>query len=114
MFGQVNAGYIGTDDGGLTGSGFGADITPALAIYVHNGLALNFAVGGINFSTMDYSGLKQTNFGITFGQQISFGISKNFGGGCCKKGGHHTMGDSMRNDDMKKMSDDSDDDDGDE
>ncbi len=106
FFGHANASYLGQDMGGLTASGFGLEITPALAINVHNGLALNFGFGGINFSTMDFSGVTQTDFGITFGQQFNFGISKNFG--CKKKSGHHDSSDEMRHKNMKESSDEDD------
>ncbi|RYZ40379.1 MAG: hypothetical protein EOP49_29580, partial [Sphingobacteriales bacterium] len=54
MYNQLEAGYIGGAVGN-TGTnttsnfnGFRASLTPAIAVYVHDGLALNFGFGGIN------------------------------------------------------------------
>ncbi len=83
-------------------------ITPSLAINVHNGLALNFGIGGIGFRTVSYDIAPTTmsSFMFTFGQQVNIGISKNFG---CKSShhGHHEPGMEMRK--MKKHSSDDDD-----
>lgn len=91
-----------------TYNGFQATLTPALAINVHNGLALNFGIGGIGFRTVSYdkAPTTQSNFMFTFGQQINVGISKNFG---CRShhGGHHEPGMDTRK--MKKHSSDDDD-----
>lgn len=68
-------------------SGFGAGITPAIGIHVAKGFALNFSFGGLGFSTTswDKAPVTETNFGLTFGQQFNFGITKNFGCGGKKK-----------------------------
>jgi len=111
LFAHLNAGYMSqTVDfpvgGSLEVTGFGAQITPAIGVNVGKGLALNFGVGGLGFSSMDY-GATVTNFNLSFGQQFNIGISKNFG--CCKKGGHCAPGDDMRHKHMKDMKDDGDD-----
>lgn len=106
MYAHANASYLGQDFGGGTISGFGVNIVPAIGVHVHNGWALNFGFGGLDFTTFSQSGLTQTDVSVTIGQQFNFGISKNFG--CGKKGGHHDSGDSMRHKNMKDSSDDDD------
>jgi hypothetical protein len=112
LFGQVNAAYMsGTtsiDTAGVvavgkvedTYNGFGATAFPGVGINVHNGWALNFAVGGIGYqtATWDKATTTSSSFNVTFGQQINFGISKNIGGGCCRKKhkGHIEPGHDMR------------------
>lgn len=126
MWTQLNASYVSgktsMDTVGFNGisatpfvaavedtyNGFQATLTPALAINVHNGLALNFGIGGIGFRTVSYdkAPTTQSSFMFTFGQQINVGISKNFG---CRShhGGHHEPGMDTRK--MKKHSSDDDD-----
>lgn len=90
-------------------SGFGANIMPAVGIHVAKGFALNFSFGGIGFNTIswDNAPTTTTSFGLTFGQQFNFGITKNFGCGPKKKG-HREPGMEMRK--MKKHEADEDDD----
>jgi hypothetical protein len=72
---------------GYDHNGFSTMITPALAINVHNGLALNFGIGGIGYKTLNAEAAGpdriSNEFMFTFGQQINVGISKNFN--CAKK-----------------------------
>ena len=88
MFGQANFNYT-TDklepfnSPSTTVNGFNVGIIPAVMIQVQNGFALNFGFGGIEYSSskVDAPGAKaSTSLSFTFGQQVNFGISKNFGG----------------------------------
>lgn len=103
IWGQVNLGYISGDATrdtinsllaqpvvtvGDEYNGFQANFTPSFAINVHNGWALNFGFGGINYRTITWeSGVNfpssERNINVTFGQQFNVGISKNFN--CAKK-----------------------------
>lgn len=84
FYNQLEAGYIGQSIGGASISGFKASWTPAVAVYVYDGFALNFSYGGIDYTTM--SGTQDFNF--TWGKQFNVGISKNFS---CHKHKHHGM-----------------------
>lgn len=120
IFGQVNAGYLSgetsQDTIGLTTvgkitesySGVAVNAFPALGINVHKGWALNFSFGGIAFNTLswDKANLTTTNLGVNFGQQMNFGITKNFSCHCHKHKGHHQPGDDMRKTKMEKDDDD--------
>lgn len=85
-------------------NGFAATVTPAFAVYVHKGLALNFSVGGLGYRTISYDVPKaptstngvidQSGFNLTFGKQFHFGISKNFA--CKSKRGSVKPGDELR------------------
>jgi len=85
-------------------SGFQGMITPMLAINVHQGLALNFGIGGLGYRTISYdtpkspspinAAIDQSNFYVNFGQQFSFGITKNFA--CKCKTGNVKPGDDLR------------------
>ncbi len=114
MWTQLDAGYVAgkwTNEnlllsnpaiitkGSDTYNGLQFALTPAIAVAVHNGWALNFSVGGLRYRTVTYETAPTTinHFGITFGNQFNIGISKNIGG-CCS--GHHHMG---PNGDMHKM-----------
>ena len=82
LFGQANAGYVGTDFGGNKTNGFGIEVFPAVALNVHNGFALNFSFGSIGFESTKAKGVDGSNndLWLNFGQQVNFGVSKNFGG----------------------------------
>lgn len=89
VFGQLNAGYIHgnlTSDGKVINdtryNGFAVEFTPAIMVNVHNGLALNFSIGGLGYrtTTTERADNSDNNFSASFGQQFSWGISKNFGG----------------------------------
>ncbi|MCB0696892.1 MAG: hypothetical protein KDC07_05990, partial [Chitinophagaceae bacterium] len=96
-------------------NGFQAFITPMVAVTVHDGLALNFGMGGLGYRTISYDTPKspspqnavidQSNFMFNFGNQFSFGITKNFG--CC----HHKTGNVKPGDDLRPMKMDANDDD---
>lgn len=63
------------------GDGFYVGLKPALFINFKNNFGLNFGIGGIEYSKMDYDGdVSDSNFDFTFGKSVSVGISKNFGG----------------------------------
>jgi len=83
IFGQGNAGYLGGEDfTGVKSNGFGVEVFPAIALNVHNGFALNFSFGGISYASTKTKGASESRneFRLHFGQQVSAGISKNFGG----------------------------------
>jgi len=63
-------------------NGLYATLTPVISADVKNGFALNFAIGGLDYSSLKYKGASesQSTFGLTFGQEVSVGVSKNFGG----------------------------------
>lgn len=89
-------------------NGFQAMLTPAFAINVHNGWALNFSIGGIGYRSTTWDdaklfGKSNKSFMFTFGDQFNVGISKNFG--CGKK--HMPKEPGM---DTRKMKHDDDDD----
>lgn len=85
-------------------NGFRGSITPMLAINVNKGLALNFGFGGLSYKTISYDVPKaptalngtidQSSFGLSFGQQFNFGISKNIA--CKCKKGNMKPGDELR------------------
>lgn len=89
VFGQFNAGFAhgnSTLDGKvITNSrynGFSVGFAPAIAVNVHKGLALTFGIGGIGYRNHAYENRNNSNgeFNLSFGQQINWGIQKNFGG----------------------------------
>jgi hypothetical protein len=96
-----------TTTGEDTYNGFRAMLTPAIAVNVHNGWKLNFSFGGIGFatSTWDIAPETTTTFNFNFGQQVNFGITKNFA--CCTKKHGHDHGMHMKK--MKKHDADEDD-----
>lgn len=88
LFGQADVNYNSSKstsfgDPSTTVNGFNVGIIPAVQMNVKNGFALNFGFGGIEYgsSKVDAPGANSSNsFNLTFGQQVNFGISKNFGG----------------------------------
>ncbi|XZF13023.1 porin family protein [Chitinophagaceae bacterium MMS25-I14] len=116
VYGQLGAGYQNehqSADGKKVDqsdiNGFYARFVPAVGVNVYHGFALNFSFGGIDFSSMKstVSGSNaRTDFGLTFGQQVNIGISKNFGGAHHKMHGHHEPMEETRH---MKTSDDDDD-----
>jgi len=88
LFGQADVNYNSSKstsfgDPSTTVNGFNVGIIPAVQMNVKNGFALNFGFGGIEYgsSKVDAPGVHSFNsFNLTFGQQVNFGISKNFGG----------------------------------
>ena len=88
-YAQLNASYLSskvTDygDPSVNWNGFGASIVPAIAVNVHNGLAINFNIGGLQYTSVGPKGGSSQNngFELTFGQSVGIGIQKNFS---CKK-----------------------------
>jgi hypothetical protein len=95
FYSQLEAGYFGytygvsgvANSGGNAG-GFRAALTPAVAVYVMDGFALNFSYGGLQ-----YNHINSTNtFDLNWGNQVNFGISKNI---FCGKGKHRHHGMKM-------------------
>jgi hypothetical protein len=89
VYGQLNVGFDNgntTRDGRIINNsrynGFSLGFTPAITANVHKGLALVFGIGGISYQNHAYENTNNSNgtFNISFGQQISWGIQKNFGG----------------------------------
>lgn len=64
----------------LKGNGFYVGVTPALLLNINKGFGLNFNLGSIGYSTLNYSNPANDtqNFNFSFGQAFSIGISKNF------------------------------------
>lgn len=64
----------------LKGNGFYVGVTPSLFLNINKGFGLNFNLGSIGFSNLNYSnpGNDTQNFNFSFGQAFSVGISKNF------------------------------------
>ena len=83
---QLGVGYQGasvTQVGIVSkASGFYATVTPVISADIKNSFALNFAIGGLNYRSLKWKNTSttQSTFGLTFGQEVSVGISKNFGG----------------------------------
>lgn len=85
-------------------NGFQAMVTPMVAVNVYKGLALNFGIGGLGYRTISYdtpkspsplnATLDQSQFMFSFGNQFSFGITKNFA--CKCKTGNVKPGDDLR------------------
>lgn len=100
LFSHLEAGYMGTATGTTASNstynsnGFYARLTPAIAVYVVDGLALNFGFGGVEFNSLKFEGATQANtsFDLTWGSQFNIGVSKNIFCGKMKhhrhKGGH--------------------------
>jgi hypothetical protein len=111
-YGQLDMGYWG---GNQTGNfptdriynGFYAKFNPAVGAHIKNGWSLNFSVGGLGFMTRKYNETANSSnsFGITFGQQVNIGLSKNFQ---CH---HRVCSDHSMGEDNHKMKADADDDD---
>ena len=112
FYNQLEALYIGSSSG-TTGTGvnppntngFRASLTPAVAIMVHNGFALNFGFGGIDFTTEKVSGAKgsDNSFNLTWGTQFNIGVSKNIFCGHKHRKGHMKMnhGSKVEKEDME-------------
>jgi hypothetical protein len=63
-------------------NGFAGAFYPAIGVFIHKGVALNFNVGGVAFSTTSsddpfVSG--ESSFIATFGRTVNFGVSRNIG-----------------------------------
>jgi len=92
------------------GTGFGANITPALGVNVGKGCALNFSIGSLGYSTMSITpadgvpSVTSSMFGLSFGKVMTIGFSKNFGG-------HMHSGSMEPGSDLRGMKNTKDDDD---
>lgn len=117
FYSQLEAGYLGrtygttNTQGSISANGFRASYTPAVAIMIHDGFALNLGFGGISYETMKTSGVSGTNtaFNFTWGSQFDIGVSKNI---FCHKGKHKHHGVKMNhgsNVDKEDMKDESED-----
>lgn len=108
---QYRGGYTTNEGNPATAkhSGIYANLFPALGINVGKGLALNFAVGGLGYWTDKRTDLPySTNkFNFSFGQQVNFGLSKNFNCGH-KMHSHHEPGDEIHRRKMDNMEDEDD------
>ena len=64
----------------IRGNGLYVGVTPALFLNITKGFGLNFNLGSLGYSTLNYSNpVNDTkNFNFSFGQAVSVGISKNF------------------------------------
>jgi hypothetical protein len=62
------------------GVGFYVGITPALFLNINKGFGINFNLGSIGYSTMNFDDSVNDvhRFNFSFGQAFSVGISKNF------------------------------------
>ncbi|MGG9972740.1 outer membrane beta-barrel protein [Ferruginibacter sp. SUN002] len=88
-YAQLNLNYLSQKYTPYTGSstkyaGFNGNITPALSLNVHKGFAINFNLGGIEYTSVGLKGssAKNNSFNVTFGNTIGLGIQKTF---ACKK-----------------------------
>lgn len=99
IYNQMELSYVsgsaeheGLNDRGMY-SGVAGAWFPAIGAFVHKGLALNFNMGGIGFSSVSGDAastsspsVTRNDFAITMGRQINMGVSINFG---CKSKRHH-------------------------
>ena len=116
-FAQFDFAYAGgytTNEGNpatMKHNGIAARLYPALGVNVGRGVALNFSVGGLGYSTDKYDNATySTNtLDFTFGRfdQFNFGLSKNFNCGH-KMHAHHEPGDEMHRRRIDKMEDEDD------
>ena len=101
-FGQLDFDYQGgyhTNEGAPASNkhnGVYVGVWPALGINVGRGLCLNFAVGGLSYSTdkVQDATYSTNTFDFSFGHQMNVGISKNFNCGH-KMHSHHEPGDEV-------------------
>lgn len=115
-YAQFDFSYVGgytTNDGNPATqkyNGVGTQLFPALGINVGRGLALNFSVGGINYTTtkMDGAAYSKNVLGVSFGQQVNFGLSKNFNV-AHKMHAHHEPGEEVHHRRIDNMDDEDDD-----
>ena len=114
-YAQYDFSYMGgyTTSGGNSATdkhnGIFTQLYPAIGINVGRGLALNFSIGGIAYSTDKLQGntYSDNKFNFTFGKHMEFGISKNFNCGH-KMHAHHEPGDEVHRRKADKMEDEDD------
>lgn len=90
-------------------TGIYVGLYPALGVNVGHGMALNFNIGGINYTTDKYQGAPnaQNTFNFTLGNQINVGVSKNFNCGH-KMHSNHEPGDEVHRRKADHMDDEDD------
>jgi hypothetical protein len=114
-YSQMDVDYIGgyhTNEGNPADTkhtGLFIGLYPALGINVGRGMALNFNIGGIGYSTDKYVDATYAinTFNFTFGHQANIGISKNFNCGH-KMHSHHEPMDEVHRRKADKMEDEDD------
>ncbi len=108
---DYHGGYHTAEGAAATGkhNGIYVGVYPALGINVGKGMGLNFAIGGINYTTDKTEGVvyATNTFNFTFGHQVNVGISKNFNVGH-KMHSHHEPGDEVHRRKADKMEDEDD------
>jgi len=90
-------------------TGIWTRLFPALGINVGRGLALNFNVGGLSYSSDKFENAtySRNEFNLNFGRQFNFGLSKNFNVGH-KMHSHHEPGDEVHRRKADRMEDEDD------
>jgi hypothetical protein len=88
FFAEFGAGFQSEKDKTYTGpitttakgDGMYVGLTPALFIDMKKGFGLNFNIGGLGYSTINYdnNGPEYKNFDFNFGRTFNIGVSKNF------------------------------------
>lgn len=114
-FAQFDFQYMGgyTTSGDVSSfnkhNGIYTRLFPAIGINIGRGLALNFSVGGLDYATDKYQDATYSDnkFNFTFGNQMNFGLSKNFNCGH-KMHAHHEPGDEVHRRKADKMEDEDD------
>ncbi len=76
----------GMEQSGTVNNNFNLTLSPGIGMNISHGFALNFGFGSIVYRDSKNPSTKVTNssLGTTFGQALSFGITKNFGGSKAK------------------------------
>jgi hypothetical protein len=68
----------------VNSNGLALQLFPAVGVNVYRNLALNFSIGGLQYTSLNTDGVlgsashNSNTFSVTFGQQVNIGISKNF------------------------------------
>lgn len=85
VFGQLDGSFVSnkTKTGDVVtseGTGFNANVFPAIGVNIKNRFALNFSFGGLGFETFKLDGASESSSRVelNFGQVIKIGVSKNF------------------------------------
>ena len=82
VFGQFDAGYsIEKVEGNQQTKTLTMALFPAIEMNIKNGFALNFSMGGLDFTSGSSAGIpgSSKSFSIQFGSSANFGVSKRFG-----------------------------------
>lgn len=92
---------------------------PAIGAFVYKGLAMNFNIGGVGFSSLSGNpssvgnpDVSRNDFAITFGRTVNIGVSKNIAchGRHGRSHGHHEPGAEVRRMKIVEDEEESDDD----